>query len=336
MNCGIRWRLLSIMLGLIIAVLCTLTYVQIWSQQDILKKELANRELLLRENNLQRGQTISDNLANQVAIKIAAFNFSAVSELVHVINRNNTDLVYGILMNMEREAYIHTLQPELELEVLNEVEALFASKQLKPTQQQLEFNGDEIIEFVRPIQISTEPWGVLRLGFSMARVVEEITRSKQELDEQIQLMIIKSVIMAIGFLILGFIIVFMISARISKPLIELTVSAHKLANGDFSAKFDAVQSNDEIGVLATAFTDMAENLKLSYAQLEESNQSLEHQVEERTAELKQKNKLIRQIFGRYITDEIVDTLLETESGLAIGGDRREITILTSDLRGFTA
>jgi len=52
--------------------------------------------------------------------------------------------------------------------------------------------------------------------------------------------------------------------------------------------------------------------------------------------LKQKNELIRQIFGRYLSDEIVNTLLETESGLTLGGERREITILTSDIRGFTA
>jgi len=44
---------------------------------------------------------------------------------------------------------------------------------------------------------------------------------------------------------------------------------------------------------------------------------------------------IRQTFSRYLTDEVVETLLETEGGLSMGGERRCITILTSDLRGFT-
>ena len=52
--------------------------------------------------------------------------------------------------------------------------------------------------------------------------------------------------------------------------------------------------------------------------------------------LKRKNELIRQIFCRYLSNDIVNTLLETETGLALGGERREITILTSDIRGFTA
>lgn len=45
---------------------------------------------------------------------------------------------------------------------------------------------------------------------------------------------------------------------------------------------------------------------------------------------------IRQTFSRYLTDEVVATLLETPEGLRLGGERRKITILTSDLRGFTS
>jgi len=45
---------------------------------------------------------------------------------------------------------------------------------------------------------------------------------------------------------------------------------------------------------------------------------------------------IRQTFSRYLTDEVVACLLESPSGLKLGGDRRKITILMSDLRGFSA
>jgi len=45
---------------------------------------------------------------------------------------------------------------------------------------------------------------------------------------------------------------------------------------------------------------------------------------------------IRQTFSRYLTDEVVANLLETPGGLTMGGERRKITILTSDLRGFTS
>ncbi|MGK7944378.1 MAG: CHASE2 domain-containing protein [Microcystaceae cyanobacterium] len=45
---------------------------------------------------------------------------------------------------------------------------------------------------------------------------------------------------------------------------------------------------------------------------------------------------IRKTFGRYLTDQVVENLLEHPSGKELGGLRKEITILTSDLRGFTA
>jgi hemerythrin-like metal-binding protein len=79
-----------------------------------------------------------------------------------------------------------------------------------------------------------------------------------------------------------------------------------------------------------------EELSHSMQELSELYRTVEQKVVERTAQLQQKNQLLRQIFGRYLSDEIVDTLLETESGLTLGGERREITVLTADIRGFTA
>jgi adenylate cyclase len=45
---------------------------------------------------------------------------------------------------------------------------------------------------------------------------------------------------------------------------------------------------------------------------------------------------MRQTFGRYLTDEVVANLLETPEGLQLGGEKRKVTILISDLRGFSA
>ncbi|MEW6492765.1 MAG: adenylate/guanylate cyclase domain-containing protein [Cyanobacteriota bacterium] len=55
-----------------------------------------------------------------------------------------------------------------------------------------------------------------------------------------------------------------------------------------------------------------------------------------TAYMARNAKQIRKTFGRYLTDEVVANLLENPGGLKLGGERRTVTILTSDLRGFTA
>ncbi|HEY8150959.1 MAG TPA: adenylate/guanylate cyclase domain-containing protein, partial [Vicinamibacteria bacterium] len=71
----------------------------------------------------------------------------------------------------------------------------------------------------------------------------------------------------------------------------------------------------------------------------ESQLSLKRSMEEikRLAnELEKRNRFIKHTFGRYLSEEVVDRLLETEEGLALGGEKREVTLLMSDLRGFTA
>ncbi|WP_392482592.1 adenylate/guanylate cyclase domain-containing protein [Nostoc sp. C110] len=84
-------------------------------------------------------------------------------------------------------------------------------------------------------------------------------------------------------------------------------------------------------------------LTLVVGKLRENSRNLEHRIKERTTdlaeantELEKRNQLIRQVFGRYLSDTVVANLLESPEGLKLGGERRKITILTSDLRGFTA
>ncbi|MBF0428983.1 MAG: GAF domain-containing protein [Magnetococcales bacterium] len=48
------------------------------------------------------------------------------------------------------------------------------------------------------------------------------------------------------------------------------------------------------------------------------------------------NSFIRKTFGSYMSDEVVQSILDTPEGLRLGGDEKQVTVLMSDLRGFTA
>ena len=52
-------------------------------------------------------------------------------------------------------------------------------------------------------------------------------------------------------------------------------------------------------------------------------------------QLEQREQFIRDTFGRYISDAIVDELLEQPEGLKLGGALKTVTIMMSDIRGFT-
>ncbi|MCP3961670.1 MAG: adenylate/guanylate cyclase domain-containing protein [bacterium] len=53
-------------------------------------------------------------------------------------------------------------------------------------------------------------------------------------------------------------------------------------------------------------------------------------------QMEQRSEFLQQTFGRYLSDEVVAMLVDSPEGLTLGGEKRELTILMSDLRGFTA
>jgi adenylate cyclase len=53
-------------------------------------------------------------------------------------------------------------------------------------------------------------------------------------------------------------------------------------------------------------------------------------------DLEKSSELIKKMFGRYLSTEVMNTLLEDPSALELGGEKRKVTIMMTDLRGFTA
>lgn len=56
---------------------------------------------------------------------------------------------------------------------------------------------------------------------------------------------------------------------------------------------------------------------------------------EEKKQLEENNVFIRDVFGRYLSDAIAEVLLESKDGLKLGGERRSVSMLMSDLRGFS-
>ena len=109
---------------------------------------------------------------------------------------------------------------------------------------------------------------------------------------------------------LGLILFWVASTRMLRLLRNLTSAAEEVSQGNLDVTLPAKRSHDEVGRLATSFEGMIEGLK--------------------------QRDFIRDTFGRYISEEIVDELLNSPDGLKLGGEVREVTFLVSDLRGFTA
>lgn len=87
--------------------------------------------------------------------------------------------------------------------------------------------------------------------------------------------------------------------------------------------------NEKIGVIAV-LSDVTE-----IAELRDALKAME-QIKALNGKLELRNKLLSETFGRFLSDDIVKQLLDTPDGLKLGGKKAELTIMMSDLRGFTA
>lgn len=320
---GIRWKLLTIMIGLIVSLLLAFTFIQIFTQKNILERELDRRVDLMKKSLIDQGKILADNLARQTENGIASFNFSSVTEMLKKTDNEYEELSYIILMDSSNIAYTHTLQQELQQEKLTADEDIFATSQTKAAIHEYEKNGNLFIEMIVPINIGTRQWGVLRFGFSLYVLNKEIINSRSEIRKKIESTVIRSIITSVIFITIGVTIVFIISTRLSKPLIHLTESARILAQGNFAATSDfKINSKDEIGILAASFVEMAKNLKMSYEKLEDHSRTLEQKVEERTHELREANEKLQEL------DKVKSDFLSTVS--------HELRTPLTSVLGFTS
>ena len=103
------------------------------------------------------------------------------------------------------------------------------------------------------------------------------------------------------------------------------------------------EATKQLRVVTSFLTDRGENIGVivvlsdmtELTELRDAVKAMER-IRALNEQLELRNKLLGETFGRFLSDEIVRQLLETPDGLALGGKKRTLTILMSDLRGFTA
>lgn len=98
----------------------------------------------------------------------------------------------------------------------------------------------------------------------------------------------------------------LVSSSVARPLRQMLRAVDRIQKGDYSAQIQVV-SNDEIGELGDAFNEMIHGL----------------------AEREQ----LRKVFGKYVNPEIRDEILSGR--IPLEGERREATMMFTDLRSFT-
>jgi adenylate cyclase len=155
-----------------------------------------------------------------------------------------------------------------------------------------------IIDFAQPLVFSRVRVGALYLGFSGKTIDEALARART------QALAITLIMVGVG--ITGAVA---LAQVLSRPIFRLVRGTQAIAAGDYQVSV-AVTSRDELGVLTESFNRMARSLR--------------------------EKEMIKRAFTRYVAREVVEEVLKDPERLVLTGERREVTVLFCDIRGFTA
>ena len=117
-----------------------------------------------------------------------------------------------------------------------------------------------------------------------------------------------SAIVTVVAAVLGFVFAMMVGSGITQPVLRLLEGTREVEAGRLDQSI-AVTTGDEIGQLSAAFNRMIERLR--------------------------QNQRVRETFGRYIDPKVAEGLLDQGVAAATEGQRRVMTVLFCDMKGFT-
>jgi adenylate cyclase len=156
----------------------------------------------------------------------------------------------------------------------------------------------ESLNFRTPVTFNKVLLGSIQVGISMESLSKKIERSGLFL-----------LMMTTILIIVGIAVSFFISTQFSRPILNLLNGTSEIKSGNFAFRTER-QQNDELGDLTLAFNDMAEGLR--------------------------KKEIIQDAFGKYVNPEIVDMILKNPDSQWFQGKTIPVTIMFTDIRGFTS
>ena len=242
------------------------------------------------------GESMVRMVANNAPEKLLGEEDLALFQLVKDIAENK-QVIYVLITDQKDVIKAHN-----RIDMVNKIYSppdniLFVKEDNKVKVSSFIRGREEILLFEEPITYQKLRVGEVHLAISQRKIFENIH------DAKISILVLTAFIT-----LLGIMLSLALSMYFSRPIRKLGESIKALAMDDFDHRV-AVNRNDELGDLGSAFNRMAEDLAL-------------------------KDK-IKDSFGQYVTPEIVDMILENPDNQWMKGLKVEATVLFVDIRGFT-
>jgi sigma-54 dependent transcriptional regulator, acetoin dehydrogenase operon transcriptional activator AcoR len=247
---------------------------------------------------------IADNIARTSMEIILNRDASTIQSIVDQLQEIQ-GLSYVLVVNKDGEFLSHTFAPNVPYELRKSIEQPRESKEdVIVTNVRLKGQGN-YLDISSPILSGVA--GQVHIGMDLDGVMSYIWWT-----------IIKLHLAAFLIFLVSVGIAFVFTNTISRPLIELTNYANKVANREFSAVID-IQSRDEVGILARTMTNMASEIATRI-------QTLEREVSDATQQCRDALAYVSAII-----DNLADGLLVIDSrGITLRSNAALVNMLELD------
>ncbi len=153
-----------------------------------------------------------------------------------------------------------------------------------------------------------------------------VTESRDVFYRDVDRIIRESVIILAAALLVSFTMLLIFSSQLTRPISAIVASMRRIIESSDLHERVPIEYKDETGELAHTFNIMLGELDKAYSQIK----SYAYQ-----AVLAQKKETkIRNIFQKYVPQELIDRFFENPESMLVG-ENRELAILFSDIRSFT-
>jgi signal transduction histidine kinase len=232
-----------------LAAVGTLTYLTIRSQRNLLLTQMGERA--------KAGINLMELSVTGALYKLDTFRLETIAREAKALP--NVDYAYifdtrGRILgdhNVDQRELFSTFTDDLGKTII----------QSNATLVNLDYQK-QILDISKPVSLGHQKLGGIRLGFDLKPTLAEI-------DEVAgRALGISSLIFVIGL-----VIIFIITMRMTRPIESLTLAAKRIEEGDLQYRV-SIHRDDEIGSLATAFDQMAERLMQREKELQESQKTL--------------------------------------------------------------
>ncbi|MFH2219329.1 MAG: PAS domain S-box protein [Pseudomonadota bacterium] len=212
----------------------TITYVSIHRQSEDFKEDL-----------IQRNQLLADQISFAVKSAFYSLNWIYMEDMLNK-TVNSEDILWINILKPDGEVYLSSINKKYEESVIlpKHREGKIGKLNMTPGVSKLD---DLTLFILKPIEIGKEMWS-LCMGVSL----HSIEKMKKKI-------ILENVMWGGLILLLGCMISFLLSRKISKPIVQLARATTDISQGKFDHEIP-ISSSDEIAVLAGSFNQMTSSL----------------------------------------------------------------------------